>query len=78
MKRILLAVLLLLGSSLAAVAQSGTGGIAGTVQDSTSGVLPGATVTFLLNPGTVGGEQVVVTDARGAFQFVRWFPGSTA
>jgi len=55
-------------------AQSGTGAISGTVQDSSGAVLPGVTVT-LVNPGTVGGAQVAIADARGAYQFARLVPG---
>ena len=57
MKRILLAVVLFHWTALAAVAQSGVGSITGSVQDSTGAVLPGVAIT-LINPGTVGGEQI--------------------
>ena len=39
-------------------------------------VMPGVTVT-LANPGTIGGNQVTVTDTRGAYQFPRLVPGAT-
>jgi hypothetical protein len=59
-----------------AMAQLGTGSINGTVQDSTGAVVPGATVA-LSNPGVVGGNQERVTDARGAYQFLRLVPSTT-
>jgi hypothetical protein len=68
-------VLLWQGMSVAAIAQSGTGAISGTAEDATGAVLPGVTIT-LVNPGTVGGNQQVVTDARGAYQFNRLVPGT--
>jgi hypothetical protein len=58
-------------------AQGGFGSIAGTAVDSSGGVLPGVTVT-LSNPGTIGGNQVVVTDERGMYQFPRLVPGRYA
>jgi hypothetical protein len=61
--------------SLSAMAQSGTGTISGTAQDASGAVLPGVSVT-LVNQGTLGGNQVAVTDARGAYQFTRLVPGS--
>ena len=59
----LAATLVLLASS-SALAQ-GVGAIGGTVVDASGAVLPGVTVT-LSNPGTIGGNQEVVTDERGA------------
>ena len=61
---------------LAAVAQ-GVGGIGGSIVDESGGVLPGVTVT-LVNPGTIGGNQTIVSDARGAYQFTRLVPGRYA
>ena len=58
-----------------AAAQSGTGAISGTVQDSSKSVLPGATIT-LVSPGTIGGNQTAVSDDRGAYQFIRLVPGT--
>ena len=60
---------------LVASAQAqGVGAIGGTTTDQSGAVLPGVTVT-LSNPGTIGGNQVAVTDARGAYQFLRLVPG---
>jgi hypothetical protein len=42
--------------------------------DASGAVLPGVTVT-LSNPGTIGGNQTTVTDARGTYQFPRLVPG---
>jgi len=58
-----------------AMAQSGAGAIGGTAQDASGALLPGVTVT-LVNPGTIGGNQVAVTDARGTYQFSRLVPGT--
>jgi hypothetical protein len=57
-----------------AQAQGGFGSIAGTALDASGAVLPGVSVT-LSNPGTIGGNQVTVTDARGTYQFPRLVPG---
>src|SRR5438128_1568858 len=54
----------------------GVGAIGGTVMDSTGAVLPGATVTLASAQGTVGGSQETVSDARGAYQFLRLVPGT--
>jgi len=51
----------------------GVGAIGGTITDTSHGVLPGVTVT-LSNPGTIGGNQEGVTDARGMYQFARLVP----
>ena len=68
----LAATLVLLASSSARA--QGVGAIGGTVVDASGAVLPGVTVT-LSNPGTIGGNQEVVTDERGAYQFTRLVPG---
>jgi len=52
----------------------GVGAIGGTIVDASGAVLPGVTVT-LSNPGTIGGNQETVTDARGTYQFTRLVPG---
>ena len=57
------------GSVIAASAQ-GVGAIAGTVTDASGAVLPGATVTLTSAQGTVGGNREVLTDERGAYQFL--------
>jgi hypothetical protein len=62
-----------LAASSSAMAQ-GVGAIAGTLSDPSASVLPGITVA-LSNPGTIGGTQETVTDARGAYQFTRLVPG---
>src|SRR5688572_4912487 len=62
--------------SVTAVSAQGVGAIAGTVTDASGAVLPGATVTLTSAQGTVGGNREVITDERGAFQFVRLVPGS--
>jgi Carboxypeptidase regulatory-like domain len=62
-----------LATSSSAMAQ-GVGVAAGTFSDPSASVLPGVTVA-LSNPGTIGGTQETVTDARGAYQFTRLVPG---
>jgi len=52
----------------------GVGAIGGTTTDQSGAILPGVTVT-LSRPGAIGGSQVVVTDTRGAYQFLRLVPG---
>jgi carboxypeptidase family protein len=68
-----LAIALVLGGSQPVLAQ-GVGAIGGIVVDESGAVLPGATVT-LSSPGTIGGNQTVVSDAQGAYQFTRLVPG---
>ena len=75
MKRIMFVALLLHSLSATAMAQSGTGAIGGMAQDESGALLPGVTIT-LVNPGTIGGNQAAVTDARGAYQFTRLVPGT--
>ena len=73
--RILVAAAACCACAAAARAQ-GVGAIGGTVADASGAVLPGATVT-LSNPlGSIGGNRETVTDARGAFQFIRLVPGT--
>jgi hypothetical protein len=71
-----LAVLLLLtlGSGTAAGQGSTTATLRGNVQDSTGGVLPGASVT-LTNTGTKA-IQTAVADDRGQYLFAGLFPGT--
>ena len=71
------ALLVCLCAAPPAFAQGGFGAIGGTAMDSSGAVLPGVTVT-LSNPGTIGGNQVTVTDARGTYQFPRLVPGRYA
>src|SRR5439155_19718541 len=54
----------------------GVGAIGGTITDASGAVLPGAVVTLSNPRGTIGGNQEAVTDARGAFQFIRLVPGA--
>src|SRR5687767_6410699 len=70
-----LCLLVSLGFIAPAFAQ-GVGAIAGTVTDASGAVLPGATVTLTSSQGTVGGNQEVISDERGAFQFLRLVPGT--
>ena len=53
----------------------GVGAIAGSVLDDAVLPLPGVTVT-LSSAGVIGGDQEVLTDARGTYQFVRLVPGT--
>src|ERR1043165_8322365 len=69
-------VAVLVVSAVAVASAQGVGSIGGTVMDTTGAVLPGATVTLSSAQGTVGSNQEVVTDARGAYQFQRLVPGS--
>ena len=55
-------------------AGSTTGTIRGTIQDSSGGVLPGATVT-LTNTGTKA-TQTAVSDGRGQYILSGLFPGN--
>jgi flavin-binding protein dodecin len=53
----------------------GVGAIAGSVLDDAVLPLPGVTVT-LSSAGVIGGDQEILTDARGTYQFVRLVPGT--
>jgi hypothetical protein len=61
-------------NSTPAAAQGATATLRGNVQDSTGGVLPGATVT-LTNTGTKA-VQTTVTDERGQYLFAGVFPAA--
>jgi Carboxypeptidase regulatory-like domain len=74
--RLVVLCLFVLGGSAAAVSAQGVGAIAGTVTDASGAVLPGATVTLTSAQGTVGGNQEVLSDERGAYQFLRLVPGT--
>jgi Carboxypeptidase regulatory-like domain/TonB-dependent Receptor Plug Domain len=70
-----LAVLLMITLSPPTVfGQGSTASLRGNVQDSTGGVVPGATVT-LINTGTKA-TQSTVTDARGQYLFAAVFPAA--
>jgi hypothetical protein len=71
MKRITLALALVLGWWLPASAQIQGGGITGTVKDQQGGVLPGATTTLQ----GVDATRSYVTDGSGAFRFLDLAPG---
>ena len=66
--------MLLLTTATAVGQVSTTATVRGTVEDSSGGVLPGATVT-ITNTGTKA-VQTVVTDDRGQYQFGALFPGT--
>lgn len=72
----MLALWLVLGSALPSMAQGGVGAIRGTVTDGTGAVLPGATVVLTAVQGGLGGNQEVVSNARGAYEFLRLPPGT--
>ena len=70
----LVLLMLTLHTNPAAAQGSTTATLRGNVQDSSGGVLPGATVT-LTNAGTKT-VQTAVTDDRGQYLFAGLFPGS--
>ena len=70
MRRITLALALVLGCWLPASAQLQGGGITGTVKDQQGGVLPGATATLQ----GVDATRSFVTEASGAFRFLDLAP----
>ena len=57
------------------VLAQGVGAIGGTIADASGARIPGATVT-LSSPGIIGGNQLAVTDERGAYQFTRLVPAT--
>ncbi len=71
MRRITLALALVLGCYLPAFAQVHGGGISGTVKDQQGGVLPGALTTLQ----GVDAARTFVTDASGVFRFLELAPG---
>jgi hypothetical protein len=73
-RRIVICALSLLAASTA-YAQVQTGSIAGTVTDSSNGVMPGVTVT-VSGDKLIGGAQAQTTDVTGAYRFDRLPPGS--
>ena len=74
MRRLLAAAICLLLATTAR-AQVQTGSITGVVSDTSNAVLPGVTVTAS-GERLIGGDQVQVTDASGAYRFDRLPPGS--
>src|SRR6266550_3591608 len=63
-------------SAVPAMAQ-GVGAIGGTVADASGAVLPGVNLSLTSSQGgTLGGSQETVSDARGAYQFLRLVPGT--
>jgi len=66
----------LLGYSILPAAAQGVGAIGGTVTDASGAVLPGVNITLSNPRGSIGGNQETITDARGAFQFIRLVPGA--
>src|SRR5215467_6608249 len=74
-RRMCLLAVLIACTTIPAFSQAATGGIAGTVKDSTGAVIPGVTVS-LSNPGVIGGNQETVTNEQGRYQFTRLVPGT--
>src|ERR1700730_15040382 len=68
----LLCLLILLSPPL--FAQETTGGIQGTVKDSTDAVIPGATVE--ITSAALLGKKTVTSDAGGFYHFAQLPPGS--
>ena len=61
-------------SAISAFAQ-GVGAIGGIVTDTSGAELPGVAVTLASSQGTIGGNHETVSDARGAYEFLRLVPG---
>ena len=70
------AVLIMLVVCTAALAQTITGSISGTVTDSTGGMIPGAIVT--LTSEKTGQARGSATNSEGRFNFAALQPGSYA
>src|SRR5512132_806729 len=66
--------MLLLASTTASAQSSTTATLRGSIQDTSGGVLPGATVT-LTNVGTKTANAVTADD-RGQYTFAAVFPGT--
>jgi hypothetical protein len=66
--------LLVAVNAIPAAGQGSTASLRGNIQDSSGGVVPGATVT-LINTGTKA-TQSTVTDARGQYLFAAVFPAA--
>src|SRR5438094_710201 len=74
-RRVMFVLLFWTGLSVPAAAQ-GVGAIGGTALDSSGAVLPGVAISLSSAQGTVGSNQETVSDARGAYQFLRLVPGT--
>ena len=74
--RLLVMFLVVSACCIAPALAQGVGAIAGTVTDASGAVLPGVTVTLTSAQGTLGGSREVLTDERGAYQFLRLVPGT--
>ncbi len=72
--RLLVAVAVLFGCATTASAQSGLGGLRGTVVDAQGGALPGVTVTAT-SPAMIA-PQLAVTNERGEYRLINLSPGS--
>ncbi len=72
MKRVILALALVLGTVMPSMAQVQGGSISGVVTDVQQGVLPGVTVTLTGSDRTA----VFVTEATGQYRFLNLPPGS--
>src|SRR5690349_23533904 len=71
--RLALALCGLLAVVASATAQERTGSIAGTIKDSSGGILPGATIQAT-SPSLVG-VQTAVSDGQGTYRFPALTPG---
>jgi hypothetical protein len=69
-------VLVLFACSAMPAGAQGVGAIGGTVTDSSAAVMPGVSVTLSSVQRTIGANQQVITDERGAYQFLRLVPGT--
>ena len=71
----LFAVVAVLGSASAPLAQTISGTLRGTVTDMSGAILPGVTVE-LSGEAQIGGAQTTVTDQRGQYRFQNLTPGT--
>src|SRR4030095_5034795 len=80
MRRLVLAGIVVFSMAIwpaAPVLAQGVGAIGGTVTDSSGAVLPGVNLSLsTAQGGTLGGTQETISDARGAYQFLRLVPGT--
>ena len=72
-KRLAVGILSLFVVAASAMAQERTGSVAGTVKDSSGGILPGATIQAT-SPSLVG-SQTAVSDGQGNYRFPALTPG---